>query len=267
MASHRISPAIGERFTIGRVLVLSWRAWIACRWHLLAIVVPIAALRAVGGYYLYAVLPRSLASEWRGMINGWIMAGIIAPAIACVAYAIVRFAEGERLRRADVWRMPWRRFPIVVVATLIVYVAMEGPQLLIPRDGTPALVAGLLVSTFYKLVVLWFTILLVPILVAERTSFAGALDRSLDLMSGHRWRIVALTLVTWLLLSVTSMIHVEWISRWYPAAARYVFFFPVRFVSVFLTLSIATCIPTAAYCLLRREKQGASPKTLARIFE
>jgi hypothetical protein len=78
---------------------------------------------------------------------------------------------------------------------------------------------------------------------------------------------VALTLVTWLLLNVTSMIHVEWISRWYPAAARYVFFFPVRFVSVFLTLSIVTCIPAAAYCLLRREKQGASPETVARIFE
>lgn len=194
------------------------------------------------------------------------MAGLIAPAIACLVYAIVRFAEGESLRRADILRIPWRRLPIVVVATLIVYTVMEGPELLIPRHGTPALVAELLVNIVYKLAIMAFTILLVPILVAERMSFAGALDRSLDLMSGHRWRIVALTLVTWLTLNVVSMIHISWISRWYPAVGGDVFFL-VRFVRTFLTLSIATCVPAAAYCLLRREKQGASPEVVARTFE
>ena len=259
-------PPFRNRFMIGQALALSWRGFIACRWHLLAIIVPAAALRAVGGSYLYAALPRSLASDWRGMITGWIMAGLIAPAIACLAYAIVRFAEGESLRRADVLRIPWRRLPIVIVATLIVYTVMEGPELLIPKHGTPALVAELLVNIVYKLAVMAFTILLVPILVAERTSFAGALDRSLDLMSGHRWRIVALTLVTWLMLNLASMIHMSWISRWYPAVGGDVFFL-VRFVRTFLTLSIVTCIPAAAYCLLRREKQGASPEMVARIFE
>ena len=266
MASHLASPASIDRFTIGRVLSLSWHSWIACRWHLLLIVVPVAVLRAVGGYYLYVALPRSLPSGWRQVIGGWITVGITMPAVACLAYAVVCIAGGQNMRPVDILRAIWRRIALVVVAALIVNTMMEGPEFLMPKSNTAFLVVAFLAYVAYKLAVATVTFLLLPILIVERTSVAGALDRSIELMSGHRWRIVALTFLMWITLNLVGVIQLNWIRPWYPAPSEEVIFF-VRFVRTFLVISITSCVPATAYYLLRSEKQGSSPEGIARVFD
>ena len=266
MASHLASPATTDRFTIGRVLSLSWHSWIACRWHLVAIVVPVAALRAVGGYYLYAALPKSVPPGWKEMIGVWISVGITAPAVACLAYAAVRVAGGQNMRLDGMLQTPWRRIPVVVIAALIVQTMDKGPALLIPEPGYLGFVVAYLAFVAYALALGVVTFLLLPILMVERTSVAGALDRSIDLMSGHRWRIVALALLIWIALILVGLVHFAWIRRWYPALGDEVFFIG-RVVRTFLTISITSCIPATAYYLLRSEKQGLSPEGIARVFD
>jgi hypothetical protein len=248
------------------VLTLAWHAWIACWWHLLAMVVPVAALRAIGGYYLYSALPKSLASGWREMIGGWIMVGITTPAIVCLAYAVVCVAGGQNMRPIDILRTSWHRIPLAIVATLIVHTMTEGPELLIPKSSATALVGAFLVYVAYKLAVMMVTFLLIPVLIVERTSVAGALDLGLGLISGHRWRILALVLLMWIMLNLVGLVHPVWIRSWYPTLGEEVIF-SVRFVRAFLMISIFSCIPAAAYYLLRSEKQGSSPGMIARVFD
>jgi len=266
VASQPASPAIAERVTIGRVLSLSWHAWIACRWHLLLVVVPVSALRAVGGYHLYAALPKLLPPAWKEMIGVWITAGIHTPAIACLAFAVVRWAAGQSMRPVDVLRTSWRRIPVVVIAALIVQTMDRGPALLIPESSDLVFVVGYLAFVAYALGLGMVTFLLLPILVVERTSVAGALDHSIDIMSGHRWRIVALTLLIWVSLNLVTLVHFSWVRPWYPALSEEIFF-AGRFVRTFLVISITSCIPAAAYYLLRSEKQGSSPDAVARVFD
>jgi hypothetical protein len=266
VSSDRTLPVVAERFTIGWVLSLSWHSWIACRWHLLTIVVPVAALRAVGGYHLYAALPKSLASGWKEMIGGWFTAGITTPAVACLAYAAVRFAGGQGMLPIDILRTSWRRIPLAVIAALIVHTMAEGPELLIPNSSMAALVGAFLAYVAYKLAVMMVTFLLLPILIVERTSVAGALDRGIDLISAHRWRILALTFLMWIMLNLVGVIQLAWIRPWYPAPSEEVIFF-VRFVRTFLAISIISCIPAAAYYLLCSEKQSSSPDGVARVFD
>lgn len=200
------------------------------------------------------------------MIGGWITVGITTPAIACLAYAVVCAAGGETMRPVDILRASWRRIPLVVVAALIVNTMMDGPEFLMPNSNPSALVAAFLAYVAYKLVVAALTFLLVPILIVERTSVAGALDRCIEVMSGYRWRIVALTLLMWTTLPLVFHADYIWIRPWYPVLGEETFFL-LRFARTFLTISITSCIPAAAYYLLRSEKQGASPEGVARVFD
>ena len=266
MASQLASPAIAERFTIGRVLSLSWHSWIACRWHVLAIVVPVAALRAIGGSYLYGALPKSLPPAWKEMIGVWISEGMQIPATACLAFAAVRWAAGQSMHPADVLRTSWHRLLVAIMAALIVETMIRGPVLLIPRTGDLVFVAAYLAFFAYAVGVGLIAFLLLPILMLERTSVAGALDRSIELSSGHRWRIVALTLLIWVMLSLIAYAYRAGIASWRPVLGDEAVYF-IRFVRSCLTISVSACIPAAAYYLLRSEKQGPSPATIARVFD
>jgi hypothetical protein len=266
VASHPASPAIAERFTIGRVLSLSWHAWIACRWHLLFIVVPVAALRIIGGSNLQASLTKSLPSAWKAMIGVWISTGILAPAIACLAYAAVHHAAGQSMRPVDVLRASWPRIPVVIIAALIVQTMVRGPMFLIPESKDIVFVVAYLAFAVYALAVAMVTFVLFPILMLERTSVAGALDRSIQLMSGHRWQIVALALLVWVMLSLLGYVHRTWIVPWYPVLGEEVVYL-VRIARAFLTISISACVSAAAYYLLCIEKQGPSSGTIARVFD
>ncbi len=170
------------------------------------------------------------------------------------------------MRPVTILTTPWRRIPVAVAAALIVHTVVEGPELLIPKSSAVALAAAFFVYIVYKLAVLTVTFLLLPILIVERTSVAGALDRGIELMSGHRWRIVALVFLIWITLNLVGLVHPAWIGTWYPMMGEEVFFL-VRFVRALLMISIISCISAAAYYLLRSEKQGVSPQVMARVFE
>ena len=200
------------------------------------------------------------------MIGVWISGGLHTPAIACLAFAAVRCATGQSMHPMDVLRTSWRRILVAVIAALIVQTMVRGPALLIAKASDVVLVVAYLAFTAYALAVGMITFLLLPILMLERTSIAGALDRSIELISGHRWRIVALTLLIWVMSNLIAYAHVTWIRPWYPVLGDEVFY-AVRFVRAFLTISITACIPAAAYYLLRSEKQGSSPEAVARVFD
>jgi hypothetical protein len=265
MAKLRTSPAIAERVTIGRVLSLSWRAWIACRWHLLFIVAPVAMLRALGEVYLYAAVSKSLPHGWKEVVGAWIFEGIQAPAIAFLAFAAVRWAAGQPIHLAGVLRASWNRMLVAVVVFLVVDTMLRGPAFLIPDTKDLASFAWNLTYIAYALAVGLITFLLLPILMLERTSLAGALDRSIELISGHRWRIMALTLLTWVTLSLIGYAYRVSMAAWPIEGIDVVSF--IRIARSFLTISVAACIPAAAYYLLRNEKQGPSPGTIAQVFD
>jgi hypothetical protein len=266
MASQLTSLAIAERFTIGRVLSLSWHAWLACRWHLLLIVAPVAALRVMGGSTLLALLPKSVPSAWKEMIGVWTSAGILTPAIACLTCAAVRYAADQPLHPSGVLRASWRRIPVAVIAALIVQTMVRGPIFLISDSGTIVFAVGYLAYAAYALAVATVTFLLVPVLMLERTSVAGALDRCIQLTSGHRWQIVALALLVWMALSLVAYVYRAWIVPWYPVLGDEVVYL-VRISRTFFTISITSCLSAATYYLLRSEKQGPSPGMIARVFD
>lgn len=112
----------------------------------------------------------------------------------------------------------------------------------------------------------FLTFLLVPILVAERTSIAGALDRCIALLSGHRWRVLALTFLVWLTPGLAAYVQFAWIRPWYPVLGDEGVYL-VRLVRALFYLSIVACIPAAAYHLLVGEKDGPSPAGMARVFD
>lgn len=87
MSSHRILPIIAERFTIGRVLMQSWRAFVAgWRYYLpIAVVVSTVAVihaQIAGDAYTYG-------SRWSFIFEMWISGAIQSFAIAPITLGIL----------------------------------------------------------------------------------------------------------------------------------------------------------------------------------
>ena len=85
-------------------------------------------------------------------------------------------------------------------------------------------------------------------------------------MSGHRWRILALTFFIWVVPGLLAYAQLTLIKPWYSELGEEFVYF-VRFVRSLFVISITACVPAAAYCLLRSEKHGPGPGTMARVFD
>jgi hypothetical protein len=254
-----------ERFTIGSVLSLSWRAWTACRRQVLLVIMPIAVADGIARHWVLSAMSKSVPYGWRYMISVWTSAGIATLALATLAFAVVRYAGGERPLPGDGVRIPWRRIPLILLTILLIRTIANWPGALLNNLDETSPILGSLIFTINSLIVSTVAFLCLPILLMERRSVAATLDRGVELMLRHPWRMLVLSILVWAKFWLfTSIVRTLPISNLAP---RQLELDALRFVWVVIAISINSCVPAVAYYLLRSEQEGPTPGTLARVFE
>jgi hypothetical protein len=105
-----------------------------------------------------------------------------------------------------------------------------------------------------------------PILLIENRSIVGTLRRGIQLARGYLWRLLAIDIAMWLLYFVLN----EVVSQLYrladPAWSIYAWG-GMAALSVVLMMSLGCCVVAATYHLIRGEREGPAPESLARVFE
>jgi MFS family permease len=110
---------------------------------------------------------------------------------------------------------------------------------------------------------MWFVA--VPVLVEERLGILASLSRSSELTSGSRWQVFGLIVVLWILGMIVAAVF-----AFFPVmAAPENYFLIAFFQAVAATVSgvFGAAMAASLYVELREVKEGATPDSLAAIFE
>lgn len=265
MASHRTLPDLSERFTIGRVLVQSWRAFAADhRWLLLiaAVVAAVAVLHAqlTGGTGPYG-------SRWSFLTNMWISGVIQSFAIAPITLGVLN-RDGARSYLAHCLKDLPVTFEIALVVC-VQLILMYWPLILMVGD--PPLfwhtaLAAYLVIIVNAVAFGTLTKLFYPILLVERCSLGACAMRSVRQAMPHIWRMAALCILYWIVYFGGCALLVLLVHSLGASASDWIYnalFWPLW---AFLILA-GNIIAAVAYRLLRQEREGPDLEHLAQVFE
>jgi hypothetical protein len=249
-------------------VALSWRALPACGWSILLLGVPLSVADVCVFWFTASHLSQEIPQGWQEMIL--LCLGVPTKCIAYVSIicAAIAHMEGRSTPVRDVLRIPWRRMPAVLVMGLIVQAVSFWPMPLLDwsdaSDSGLALNYGILTINVLACDVLAFMAL--PILLIENRSIVGTLRRGIQLARGCLWRILAIDIALWLLYFVLS----EVVSQAYrladPAWSIFVWI-GMAALSVILMMSLGCAVVAATYHLIRGEREGPAPESLARVFE
>ena len=248
--------------------MLAWRAWLACRWHIILIAAP-SAVAAVGARWLASsYIAETVPAAWQEMVHMW-----VSVLVQCVAYVAITFAalshmQGQNVRARDVLRLPWRRLPAALVAGLILQGMTWWPEPILewPVDDGTRLVIDYAILTINVLAFDVLTFVWLPVLVIESGSIVSAFRRAAGLAARHPWRLLAIDIGFWgvyflfseAIRQVYWMTDPEWAYLgWSTMIAAWIVF----------SMSAACCLAAAAYHLVRSEHEGPAPETLARVFD
>jgi hypothetical protein len=266
VASYRTLSGVAGRFTIGRVLVQSWLAFLADRWRYLGIAIVISAVSLAQTHLSGEVDPHCTFKE--SFYTLWTSAAIMSFAIAPITLGIIEPGGGrsgmlEHLR-------DWRRTLRVVFAACVLQTAAYWPLAAMIELGLAGeeeyMAAGYLVLSINVVVIGTLAYLYYPILLAERCSVWSSAIRSVGQVRPHFWRVAALTMIFWLAYIGGSMIVViatysvdQSVADW----AYYAIWSPLVVVLVLA----GNVLPAVVYRLLRIEREGPDPEQVAGVFE
>jgi hypothetical protein len=264
VASHRTLPVIAERFTIGRVLVQSWRAFVAgWRWYLpVAVVVSTMAV-------LYAQIggdADAYRSRWSFVTAMWISGVIQSLAIAPITLGILGSgdARSEIARSLRNWIVAIKIAITVCIQQVLIYwpmVLMVGD---VPVWRTPLI--GYLVFVVNAVVVGTLIKLFYPIFLVEQCSLWQSAIRSVRQVMPQVWRMGALCVLYWLVYFGGTAIVVLLVHSF--GASTFDWSYNVLFWPLWVILVLAGNIVAAvAYHLLRLEREGPDPAHVAGVFE
>lgn len=213
-------------------------------------------------------LGQAIPQGWQEMIL--ICLGVPTKCIAYVSIICAAMSCGKARSATirQVLRIPWRRMPAVLVLGLILQVLSFWPMPLLDWDENSdiglVLNYGILTANVLACDVLAFMSL--PILLTENLSIVGTLRRGVQLLRGHVWRILAIDVGMWLIYFALN----EGVSQVYlladPAWSTFVWG-GLAALTVVLMMSIGCCVVAATYHLIRGEREGPAPESLARVFE
>ena len=263
MASHRTSPVIAERFTIGRVLVQSWRAFVAgWRWLLpiAAVVATVAVIhtQVTGGPDLYD-------SRWSFLTTMWISGAIQSFAIAPITLGVLK-RGGARSYVAHClhdWPATLKIALMVCIQQTLIYwplVLMVGDDPVWNTLFTASLVFILNAVIFGTLTKLFY-----PILLVERCSLWACAIRSVRQAVPHIWRMVALCILYWIVYFGGSALLVLLVHALGASTSDWIY--NALFWPLWVVLILAGNIVAAvAYRLLRLEREGPDLDHIAEVF-
>lgn len=110
----------------------------------------------------------------------------------------------------------------------------------------------------------------VPVLVIEKTGVFATLGRSAELTKGHRWAILGLAVVVWIISFILSMVVLPLTAVLTIANAGMFSTAPAIALSGLINAVIATITATGTavvYYELRSIKEGIGPEQLASVFD
>jgi hypothetical protein len=247
---HADPRALDVRFTIGQVLALTWRAWLACRWPIILIGVPTAIVAAVARWLMSAHID-NMSGGWQDMLLAWQDLLVQCVAYVGITFAAVSYMQGRSTAARDVLRIPWRRLPVAVAAGFIMQCAAYWPLALLDWDLdswygilVDYVVTAINVLTFEVLAFVWL-----PVVVLEHRTLAEALRRGIRLATRHPWRILAIDIGLWGIYFAFSegVTQVYYLidPRWGNPA-----WYAMITVWIILNLSISCCLAAAAYHMI-----------------
>ena len=265
MASQLASPAIAERFTIGRVLAQSCHAFMAgWRWFLPISFIVSAASIVHAELASYANAD-AISSPWSYFLTLWISLAIQSLAIAPI---VLRVLNPDEARLGTMLQFHyWTRTLKIVIATCIVQIAVYWPvvAMILRVASGPALIwfglfaanivaVGTILSLFYA------------VFLAEQRSLLHSALRSVRQVKPHAWQMAALVILYRLLefgggVAIARLLNLfdASIANWLDYALQCSFM-------AFLILT-ANIVSAVAYRLLRSEREGLEPKHVAVVFE
>lgn len=260
-----------RRFSIGKVLA---HAWQGTSRHFVA--VPVICLLAG---FAGAGLPVGIGwwlpwftLFWQHPIGLELAQMAVASAVATPAIVLLlRSYQGHQIGFRDIALATRRRVGIVVAGEVALDAILIWPASFIQIKVQVSAITIFPLFFLYEFPLLAFNYVLLPTLAAEPINLFSALRRALNLMRGRWWRMLAIAFILWL---------ASWIIAFvaqYAFAPLEAFFRPVSYlmwqqlttgsVSFGLRLLLVVPIATAAYDLLRQEKDGPGPEQTAVVFD
>ena len=198
MSSHRTLPVVAERFTIGRVLVQSWLAFLADRWGYLTIAIVVTVVSLAQTHLSSEVDPHGTVGGF--FYTLWITAAIMSFATMPITLGIIE-PGGGRVGMLEHVR-EWKRTLRIVFAACILNAVAYWPLAAMIGLGLAAetdyMVFFYLLLSINVTIIGTLTYVFYPILLVERCSMWSSAIRSIRQVGPHFWRVAALTMIFWL---------------------------------------------------------------------
>lgn len=203
---------------------------------------------------LLKLLPRQ--SSWSARLPsaaiGFALQAVLTGSVLCI---VVEDLDGRRARLGAAVLFGARMMIPVVLLTLLVSVS--------------GLVGSLLIAPGLMLVMRWFVA--VPVRVIEGPGFRSVLSRSAALTKGYRWKLLALSVAYYALVTVLTYLsgflvklfdgQATWIGGLNPGA------YLTTMILAVIANSIHMAGSATVYGELRRVRDGGLPNQLAAVFE
>lgn len=190
-----------------------------------------------------------------GGLGAVITASILQGALV---FGTVQDLNGMRPRIGECLATGLRAFLPLLAVSILFTLAVAGGSLLL-------IVPGIMIACAWCVVV--------PALVADRTTIGGAFGRSAELTRGNRWRIFGLFLLIMLIFMILAMI--VGVFAMIPMMADSVdpdalltspAMIVINTVSNTLSSMLGSAGAAVLYVELRRAREGAGPQWLSEIF-
>ena len=264
----RGDPHATGGFAIGRTLALSWRGWLACRWQVLGIVLPLSIADLLIARATSPVLEERVSYGWKFAIEMWLDTTVEIVAFVALTFATGCYLRGRSMGIRSLLHFPWRRLPAALAASLVLQTVTYWPVFASDwgRGDSSHVYIDYLVVAINVLTIDTFTFVYLPILLTENRSLTGTLIRGFELVRPRAWRILALDLFGWVVLLTLS--HSMWMVYGFVGESRGMMAWGAIWVAwTALMISFGCCIPAAAYHLLRTEREGLEPGVVAQVFD
>ncbi|HVK76589.1 MAG TPA: hypothetical protein VM734_24855 [Kofleriaceae bacterium] len=239
-----------NRFHLGEVLRLSFWVWIKNLVPFMALSVLLHGPLLAWAGYLLALGSDAPLEAWSRFGTATSLAGVLVNSLlsAAVTFGVVMELDRRPQPIGRVIALGLRRFLPAIAVVILTSLAIFGATLLL-------VVPGIIVACMLYVAV--------PASVIEQPGIRGALGRSRALTAGNRLKVLVLLILGQVVnLGVLVPIAVAVVGDARPHLLPVADLIRSIVAGPLLAVVVAT-----TYSLLRRQRDGAAPDELARVFE
>lgn len=260
-----IGKTVGdETFDMGRVVSRTFgaigRNWVSFFTLAVFTVVPQLVLGAslgVGAVARGKVIDLAHIGHFYGMTGIVSLVALVLGSMlqAALVHGTVSDLNGKKASFGDCLQTGFRTcLPVIGLSLLFGFALVIGIVLLV--------VPGVLMFLAWAVIV--------PVLVVENTGVFGAFGRSSELTKGHRWAILGLAVVVWLISFVLQLVIMPFQSALTLAGGGLFAVTPLLAVTGIVNVITTTIVAVgtaSVYYELRSIKEGIGPEQLAAVFD